>query len=171
MLHKLARLFRHRWADESGRVSPPEAVQRLAHSVAASEVQHLGEIRICIESGLPNGLLLQDQPTPQLTRQRALEQFGLLQVWDTECNNGVLIYLLIAERAIELVADRGVNQHVPPEVWTAIVERLGTALKAGRFEEGLADAVYEVSKLLAQHFPPVAGAVNPNELPDQPVLI
>ena len=171
MWYRLARLFRHRWTDESGRVFKPEALQRLAHSVAASETQHGGEIRICIESGLPNGMLLQDLPTAQLTRQRALEQFGLLQVWDTERNNGVLIYLLLAEHAIELVADRGLNQHVAPEVWAAVVQRLGTALKAGRFEEGLTAAVTEVSDLLAQHFAQAPGGLNPNELPDHPVLL
>lgn len=171
MWHRLARLFKHRWTDDSGRVFNPQALQRLASSVAASETQHGGEIRICIESGLPNGMLLQDLPTAQLTRQRALEQFGLLGVWDTERNNGVLIYLLMAEHAIELIADRGLNQHVAPEAWTAVVQRLGTSLKAGQFEEGLTAAVAEVSALLRQHFAQVPDGDNPNELPDHPVLL
>lgn len=170
MLNRIARVFKHRWMDDAGRVVPPAALERLTHAVASSEARHRGEIRICIEAGLPSRLLMQDLPTSVLTRQRALAQFAQRQVWDTQDNNGVLIYLLLAERAIELVADRGINAHVAPEVWAAIVQRLGSALHAGRFEEGLNQAVAEVSELLAHHFAPVAGALNVNELPDSPVL-
>ena len=96
--------------------------------------------------------------------------FGKLRVWDTEHNNGVLIYLLLAERAIEIVADRGLSSRVDPGEWQRIVERMGSAFHEGRFEEGLTQALEEVSALLVAHFPLAPGEANPNELPDQPVV-
>ena len=102
-------------------------------------------------------------------RQRAVTMFGKLRVWDTEHNNGVLIYLLLAEHAIELVADRGVNRHVPQHEWQAMVHRMGAAFRDGRFEDGLTQALAEVSAVLVQHFP--RGADHGNELPDRPVLL
>jgi len=96
--------------------------------------------------------------------------FGKLGVWDTEQNNGVLIYLLLAEHAIEVVADRGLSRQVPQAHWQEIVQRMGGAFGAGRYEEGLAQAVDEVTALLVRHFPLREGEANPNELPDQPVL-
>jgi uncharacterized membrane protein len=105
-----------------------------------------------------------------LLRQRSLEQFGRLGVWDTEANNGVLIYLCLAERAIELVADRGVDRCVSQQQWAALVQRLGAALKLGQFEAGLLQSVDEVNTLLVQHFAVQPGERNPNELPDAVVL-
>ena len=93
--------------------------------------------------------------------------FGKLRVWDTEHNNGVLIYLLLAERAIEIVADRGLSQRVDPREWQRIVERMGAAFRDGRFEDGLTQALEEVSALLVEHFPLAQGEANPNELPDR----
>jgi uncharacterized membrane protein len=93
--------------------------------------------------------------------------FGTLGVWDTEHNNGVLIYLLLAEHAIEIVADRGVARHVPAEQWAALVSAMREAFRAGRFEEGLNQAVDAVDALLRQHYPLAAGQSNPNELPDR----
>ena len=168
LLAKLGRLWRHRSADEAAvrRVLPPEALARLQARVAASERRHTGEIRLCIEAGLPVSYLWRGAPA----RERAIMLFGKLRVWDTEQNNGVLIYLLLAEHAIEIVADRGLNRHVRPEDWQAIVQRMGTAFHDGRFEDGLTQALEEVSALLVQHFPLAEGAVNANELPDEPVL-
>ena len=102
-------------------------------------------------------------------------QFSKLRVWDTEDNNGVLIYVLLAEHAIELVADRGVHRLVPPEEWAAIVARLSNALQSGSFEEGLTQALEEVSAVLVAHFPQAEGGaadtpLRPNALPDEPVL-
>ncbi len=171
MLNRLVRLFKHRWMDDASRRFAPAVLQALGQQVGASERKHSGEIRICIEAGLPNSYLLRPDTTAALTRQRALAQFGRLRVWDTEHNNGVLIYLLLAERAIEVVADRGLNAHVPPEFWSALVQRLGAALRDARFEDGLTQAVNEVSALLEQHFALAPGADNPNELPDQPALV
>jgi uncharacterized membrane protein len=92
--------------------------------------------------------------------------FGKLRVWDTEQNNGVLIYLLLAEHAIEVVADRGLARAVPPETWQQLVAGMREAFRAGRFEDGLAQAVDRVDALLVAHFPLAAGQANPNELPD-----
>ena len=96
--------------------------------------------------------------------------FGKLRVWDTEHNNGVLIYLLLAEHAIEIVADRGLSSRVDPGEWQRIVQRMGAAFHEGRFEEGLTQALEEVSALLVAHFPLGEDEANPNELPDQPVV-
>ncbi len=165
---KLQRIFRHRWLDESDtrRAIPPDMLERLRQRVAASEKRHSGEIRICVEAGLPISYLWRGASA----RERAVAMFGKLRVWDTEDNNGVLIYLLLAEHAIELVADRGINRHVSPQDWKAMVERMGAAFKEGRFEDGLTQALEEVSGVLVQHFPLAAGEADHNELPDTPHL-
>ena len=168
-LQRLTRLLRHRWADgRLRRVLTPEVLQRLGQRVAASERRHTGQIRICAEGGLPLSYLWRGASA----RERAITQFGKLRVWDTEHNNGVLIYLLLAEHAIELVADRGVNRLVAPGAWQAMVTRLGGALHEGRFEDGLTKALEEVSAVLVAHFPesPEASRDEPNQLPDEPVL-
>ncbi|WP_374670034.1 TPM domain-containing protein [Ramlibacter sp.] len=168
MLKKLQRILRHRWIDEADtrKAVPPELVERLTRRVAASERRHSGEVRICVEAGLPLSYLWRGASA----RARAVAMFGKLRVWDTEHNNGVLIYLLLAEHAIEIVADRGLSRHVPPAEWQAIVQRMGGAFREERFEDGLTQALEEVSALLVQHFPLAADAVNPNELPDAPDL-
>ena len=170
MLNRVIRLVRHRWMDEAHRVFAPVMLERLKQKVAASEDLHTGEIRICIEAGLPNSYLLRADSLQTITRQRALAQFGKLGVWDTEQNNGVLIYLLLAERHIELVADRGLNRHVSPQVWQEMVQRLAQALRDGKFEDGLSLAIADVSTVLVAHFPLATGQIRLNELPDQPAL-
>ncbi len=161
---KLARLFRHRWLDETDarRALGAAALQRLEQRVTRSEKRHSGEIRLCVEAGLPLSYLWRDL-TP---RQRAVTMFGKLRVWDTEHNNGVLIYLLLAERAIEIVADRGLARHVSAAQWETLIAGMRDAFRGGRFEEGLTQAVVVVDGLLAQHFPLGEGEANPNELPD-----
>ena len=168
MLGRLQRILRHRWLDEDDtrRAIPAELVERLARRVAASEQRHTGEVRIYVEAGLPLSYLWRDA-TP---RERALSMFGKLRVWDTEQNNGVLIYLLLAEHAIEIVADRGLARRVPQEVWQEIVQRMGRALRDGQFEDGITQALEEVSALLVEHFPRAPGTPDTNELPDAPVL-
>lgn len=171
MLNRLVRLLRHRWYDQGNlrRVLPPEALDRLTRRVQASEQRHSGEIRIYVEAGLPTSYLLRSGPVSAVTRQRALTLFGKLRVWDTELNNGVLIYLLLAERSIEIVADRGIDRHIPLADWQAMLARMGSAFRAGHFEDGLTQALEEVSARLVQHFPATPSA-NPNELPDAPVI-
>ena len=171
MWDRIKRLLRHRWMEDAHRLVKPEVLQRVKDRVTASENWHTGEIRICIEAALPNSYLLRPGNLCAITRQRALSQFGKLRVWDTEHNNGVLVYLLLAERSIELVADRGLNAFVPPQGWHVMVERLGEALREGRFEDGLATAIDEVSAVLEAHFPLAPDQVRPNELPDQPTLL
>lgn len=170
MLHRFMRLLRHRWVAAARRISPA-VLQRITHTVRHSEARHRGEIRVCIEAGLPGGDLLGPLDMPTLTRQRAVTLFAELRVWDTEGNNGVLIYLLLAERAIELVADRGINRHVSPQQWQTLVQRLGDALHQDQWEDGLTHAIEDVTALLAQHFPLKTGATNPNELPDTPAMV
>lgn len=161
------RLLRHRWLDESDtrKAIPPDLLERLARRVAASEKRHTGEVRIYVEAGLPMSYLWRSA----MPRERAVAMFGKLRVWDTEYNNGVLIYLLLAEHAIEIVADRGLARHVAQEDWKAIIARMGALLHEGRFEDGLTQALEEVSALLVKHFP-ARGEANDNELPDEPVL-
>ena len=102
---------------------------------------------------------------------RAISLFGELRVWDTEANNGVLIYLLLAEHAIEIIADRGLNAHVSQARWEVIIASLRESLRARQFEQGLEAAIDAVDGLLRLHFPLAAGAANPNELPDAVVLL
>jgi uncharacterized membrane protein len=163
---RLQRVLRHRWMDDGDtrRAVPPELLQRLEAYVSASEARHTGEVRICVEAGMPSSYLWRDA-TP---RERAIAMFGKLRVWDTEHNNGVLIYLLLAEHAIELVADRGLNAKVSATQWQAVTQRLSAALKAQKFEDGLTQALQEVSALLVQHYPLQEGQVRSNGLPNAP---
>ncbi len=169
LLPRLGRILRHRWFDEAAvhRVLPTDLLERLTRRVAASERRHTGEIRICVEAALPISYLWRGAPA----RERAVMLFGKLRTWDTEHNNGVLIYLLLAEHAIEIVADRGIDAHVSDEDWAAMAQRMGTAFREGRFEDGLTQALEEVSALLVQHFPLDEGVANRNELPDAPVIL
>jgi uncharacterized membrane protein len=175
MISKLTTTLRHLWLDaaDARRAVPPDALDRLAQRVAASERGHSGQIRICVEASLPLSYLRRLGPAAtmaQLTRQRALMLFSKLRVWDTAHNNGVLLYLMLAERSIEIVADRGLAAQVPPEQWQAMVGRMRDNFQAKRFEDGLTQALQEVSALLMQHFPATAGHANTNELPDEPVI-
>ena len=168
MAHWLARLVKHRLFDEDDarRLLGKDALARIEARVAASEKRHSGEIRVVVEAGLPLSYLRR-QATP---RERAIKLFGKLGVWDTERNNGVLIYLLLAERAIEIVADRGLNRVVTPAEWTEIAASMQSAFQAGDFEAGLVRAVDAVDALLVRHFPAQAGDVDVNELPDAPLF-
>lgn len=172
MWTRLNRIFKHRWQSDMAaeRAIPPALLAKLAAQVAASEAGHSGEIRIFVEAGLPMSYLWQPASTAQITHERALAMFGKLRVWDTAKNNGVLIYLLLAERRIEIVADRGLNELVPPGTWSRMIEAMSAAFKAGDFEGGLARAVSEVSALLQRHFALADQAHNPNELPNDPIL-
>ena len=168
MRHWLVRLLQHRRVDEADarRMVGAAAMERIQARVAASEAHHSGEIRICIEAGLPLSYLRRRATA----RDRAVALFGKLRVWDTEHNNGVLIYLLLAEHAIEIVADRGLNRHVAPAQWQQIAQAMRGAFQGGQFEAGLNQAIASVDALLRQHFALAPGAPNPNELPDAPFV-
>ena len=162
--NRLVRLLKHRWHDDTdtARALDGAALQRLQAQVSASEQHHSGEIRLCVEAGLPLSYVWR-HATP---RKRAVTVFGKLRVWDTEDNNGVLIYLLLAERAIEVVADRGLARRVPQPQWDTLLSDMRQAFANRQFESGLAQAITVVDKLLRQHFALAPGQTNPNELPD-----
>ncbi len=163
---KLLRILKHRWLDEGDvrRALDAKALKQLEDRVTASEKKHSGEVRVCVEAGLPWSYLWKSLSA----RDRAIAMFGKLRVWDTEHNNGVLIYLLLADRAIEIVADRGLNSRVSAEQWQAIVGSMREAFRSERIEQGLNAAVDAVDALLEKHFPAPAGDVNLNELPNRP---
>ena len=168
MAHWLARLVKHRLFDEDDarRLLGKDALARIQTRVAESEKRHSGEIRVVVEAGLPLSYLRRNA-TP---RDRAVALFGKLGVWDTERNNGVLIYLLLAEHAIEIVADRGLNRVVPAAEWAEIAASMRSAFQTGDFEGGLLRAVDAVDALLVRHFAARSGDVDVNELPDAPLF-
>ena len=170
-IQRFARLLRHRWAE--GRMQaavPDDLLERLGRRVAASEQRHTGEIRICVEAGLPLSYIWRDASA----RERAVALFGKLRVWDTEHNNGVLIYLLLADHAIEIIADRGLTRVIPADAWEKLVQEMGTAFNDGHYEDGLTQALAYVTALLHQHFatdPNAPPATYIDELPDAPVRL
>ena len=168
MAHWLTRLLKHRLHDEgdASRALGAEAAQRIAARVAASEKRHSGEIRVMVEAGLPLSYLRRGATA----RERAVAMFGKLGVWDTEANNGVLVYLLLAERAIEIVADRGLNKRVDAAEWQRIADAMRESFRTGPLEPGLNQAIDAVDALLVRHFPLAAEAIDVNELPDAPVV-
>ena len=176
IITRLQLLLKHLWFDASDaqRTIAPDMLDRLTKTVAASEDRHTGQIRLCIDAALPMSYLWRlgaNNSLKQLVRQRALMMFGKLRVWDTAHNNGVLIYLQLAERSIEIVADRGLSQHVSDEQWQAMVGKMSASFIQRRFEDGLSQAIEEVSALLETYFP-VSGEqrLHVNELPDEPFL-
>jgi uncharacterized membrane protein len=141
------------------------AMARIEHAISESEGLHKGEIRFAVEATLDLPALLQKQNA----RQRAVEVFSQLRVWDTEHNSGVLIYLLLADRDVEIVADRGIDKRVGSAEWERICLQMETAFQANRFEEGVLAGIREITALLVKHFP--VKADNPNELPDRPIVL
>lgn len=167
----LARLWRHLWHDatDARRAIPDDMAERLARRIAASEQRHSGEIRICVEAALPlsQALAMRDSPSRQhVIRARALDWFARLHVWDTAQNNGVLIYLLLTEHAIEIVADRGVCDATAQVCWATTARQLGERLAGGAMEDGLTAALEAVSAQLVAQYPLERGAPNPDELPN-----
>lgn len=157
-MNRLFLMLKHRWRDhrDTLRLVPDDMAARIERQVALSETRHTGEVRVVVEAALPLSYLWRLGPQlslEQAMRQRAMSWFGRLQVWDTEHNNGVMIYLLLAERHIEVVADRGLSRHVPAAHWETVVAHLSEQLKSGAFEQGLSAAMSEVSALLETHFP------------------
>lgn len=163
---KLSRLFPHAiaWAPMR-RYFTPAVVESIQRAVTEGEQRHAGQIRFAAEAALPASDVVRGI-TP---RQRAEQVFAQLRVWDTHANSGVLIYVLYADRAIEIVADRGIAAKVAQSEWTSICERMRQRFAAREFERGSLEGVAAVSDLLAAHFPPEAG--QRNELPDRPVLL
>lgn len=169
-IQQSARLLRHRWAEgQRGQAATPALIEQLTHAIVASELRHTGQVRICIEAGLPASYVWRSA----CARERAVAMFSKLRVWDTEQNNGVLIYLLLADHAIEIVADRGLVRQVPQHTWDALANDLGEALHTGRYADGLMQALSGVSALLEQRFPrapTTPDQARHNELPDVPFI-
>lgn len=166
-----ARLLRHRWAEGRMRSAlPDELLDRLGRRVAASELRHSGEIRICVEAGLPLSYIWRDASA----RERAVALFGKLRVWDTEHNNGVLIYLLLADHSIEIIADRGLTRAIPADTWEQLAQQMGTAFRDGHYEDGLTHALAHATGLLHEHFATddaASASEHENRLPDAPVRL
>jgi uncharacterized membrane protein len=161
------RFWRHLFTDDADvrRSFPAEAMDRIERAIVAGEATHRGQVCIAIEPALPLARVLR-KLTP---RERALEVFGLMRVWDTEENNGVLVYLLLADHDVEIVADRGIHARVGEAAWEAICQRMELAFRQGRFGEGVEDGVREISALLAAHFPGTAN--DRDELPNKPIVL
>jgi uncharacterized membrane protein len=147
------------------RAFPAPAMRAIEQAIAKGESQHSGEVRFAVEPALEPAALLRGLSA----RERALEVFSQLRLWDTDERNGVLIYLLLAERDIEIVADRGVNAKVSADDWEAICRTMEASLRQGRYGEAVVAGIEAASRLLARHFP--SRADDRNELPDRPVAL
>lgn len=145
---------------------PEATMAALETRIAAGEIHHRGEIRLAIEAALDPWAIWRGQ-TP---RERALEVFGTLRVWDTAGNNGVLIYVLLADRAVEIVADRAASEAIDLPVWQQICDALAAAYRADEFAGGTLAAIDRINGALAAAFP-AAGGDNPDELPNRPRIL
>ena len=163
----MRRIVRHLLTDHlsARRAFPAQALKAITEATAAGERRHDGELRFVIEASLP----LQYLAGKKSARDRALDLFAQLRVWDTERNSGVLIYVLLADRAVEIVADRGINNKVGAGTWDMVCAPMRQAFAERKFEAGAVAGIAAISDLLAEHFPPEAK--NPNELPDEPVVL
>lgn len=147
------------------RAFPPKTLRTIEAEIKASETAHVGEIRFVVECALSGAPLFHGLST----RERAIDVFSHLRMWDTEHRNGVLIYLLFADRSVEIVADRGVHVKIGTPEWEKICRNMETAFHAGRFETGVIDGVREVTQHLKRHFP--ANNARKNELSDKVVIL
>ncbi|HUJ86367.1 MAG TPA: TPM domain-containing protein [Burkholderiales bacterium] len=163
----MRRLLRHLFSDRAAarRAFPPSVLRAIEAEIKAQESRHRGELRFAVEASLPIAHLAR-RLTP---RARALEVFGRLRVWDTQDNSGVLLYVLLADRSVEIVADRGIAARVPQAEWDAVCRAMGEAFRAGEFERGALDGLRRVGALLGRHFPPAPS--KRDELPDAPVML
>ncbi len=142
-----------------------QTLEAIECAIRQAEARHDGQIRFAVEASLELTPLL----AGQTARQRAIEVFSELHVWDTEHNNGVLIYLLLADRDVEIVADRGIHARLGAEVWEVMCQEMEAAFRAGCFESGVLSGIHAVGEHLSRHFP--ARSDKLNEIPDSPVLL
>jgi uncharacterized membrane protein len=156
-------LLEHRWRVR--RVFPRQALARIEKAIKEGETTHAGQVRFVVEGALDGVPLFRNQPA----RSRALDVFSHLRIWDTAHNNGVLIYLLLADHDVEIVADRGIDAKVGSEGWETICRAMEADFRAGHFEAGVIKGIDAVSRQLAAHFPP--DGPPRNELPDKPVVL
>ncbi|MCO5118841.1 MAG: TPM domain-containing protein [Burkholderiaceae bacterium] len=165
--NRFLRLLRHCLTPGglAARRFPAATMDRIEERVTLAERSHGAEIRIAIETALPVSAILAGQ-TP---RERALEVFGGLCVWDTEANNGVLVYLLLADHAVEIVADRAAAARVDPGIWRQACDLLARACRERREEEGTLAAIDVLDEALAAAFPPRPDDVD--EMPNRPIVV
>lgn len=144
---------------------PKSTRKAIADEITRSETQHDGELRFVVVGGLDPARLWRGVSA----RQHAVELFSQLRVWDTEHNSGVLIYVQLADRQVEILADRGIHKKVGDAAWQAICAGMQQAFRAGKFQDGALEGVRAVSRILAEHFP--ARQSNPDELSNEVVLM
>ncbi|HEY0861434.1 MAG TPA: TPM domain-containing protein [Pseudoxanthomonas sp.] len=161
------RLLRHLFARSSRRLFPEDSLHRITEAIAAGEHLHRGEVMFAVETNLPPGAVLAGMQA----RERAHEVFVRLRTWDTEANNGVLIYLLLADHRIEIVADRGLDGRVSDAQWREVCALIETGMREGQAEQAVLEGIAAASALLARHFPQQAGQVDEDELPNRPRLL
>ncbi|NEW93586.1 TPM domain-containing protein [Rhodopseudomonas sp. BR0M22] len=147
------------------RAFSPSAFDTIERAIKDSETRHVGQIRFVVEGALDGAPLFRDQPA----RERALDIFSQLRIWDTAHNNGVLIYLLLADRDVEIIADRGIDGRVDAAAWEAICREMEAEFREGRFEQGVLRGIDRITAHLAEHFP--RSGPGPNELSDAPVVV
>lgn len=164
---KLERLLRHLLTTRfsTRRHFPPAVREAIEQAIGDCEARHAGDIRFVVETAFDLPELWHDVAP----RQRALQLFGQLGVWDTEHNNGVLIYVLMADRVVEIIADRGIAARVPQAEWAAVCRQMEHHYREGRFREGTIVGILGVGALLGRHFP--GKTPGGQELPAQPVLL
>jgi uncharacterized membrane protein len=156
-------LVEHRWRVR--RIFPREVLALIEQAIKAGEATHSGQVRFVVEGALDGQPLFRGQPA----RERALDIFSHLRIWDTAHNNGVLIYLLLADRDVEIVADRGIDSKVGAAGWEKICKAMEADFRNGNFSAGVIKGIAAVSQELAAHFP--KHGAGPNELPDAPVVM
>ncbi len=163
----MERIVRHLMATKwmVRRAFPGGTLAAIDKAIKESEAAHRGEIRFAVEGALHIEPLLRGQSA----RERAIDVFSRLRIWDTEHNNGVLIYVLLADRDVEIVADRGIHEKVGAEEWEGICRKMEAAFRQADFEGGVVRGIREVTQHLTRHFPPIGD--DRNELPDKPVVL
>lgn len=164
-LSRLAQNLFCGWA-QLPRHFPPAQLDAIAKAVADGERRHCGQVCVAVESRLNPWRVL----TGFGARQRAAEAFAHLRVWDTEGNAGVLVYVLLAERRIEILPDRGIRERIAESEWRSVCDTLSAALRAGDWQTGFLAGIEQVNVLLCAHFPAGSGG-HDNELPDRPTVL
>lgn len=163
------RLLRHAFTSrgQMRKAFPPETLAAIEAEITKSERAHGGEIRFAIEAALEP----HDVRAGKTPRARALEAFASLGVWDTAANNGVLIFVLLADHGVEIVADRGYNDWVKPQEWSAVCASMNRHFAGGHYREGAVEGIRSVGAIIAKHFPWEPGTRNDNELPNRPAFL
>lgn len=166
-MKKLIRILKHLSASrlQVMRLFPTRSMNAIEAAIAASENLHMGELRFVVEAGLD----WPDLFSGTSARRRALDIFSQLRIWDTELNSGVLIYLLLADNKVEVMADRGINSRVNQKEWASICQDMESNFRMGDFEAGVLSGIAAITSLLKRHFP--TEDKNPNELSNHPIIL